>query len=277
MTVKPFAAKPFIVACVQVNASNDMGANIKIASQFVRDAAAKGAELVLLPENVVMMEHGRDNVIAKALPAENHPALNAFVALAKELKIWLHCGSLAIKQDNGKLANRTFVVNPVGQVIATYDKIHMFDVNLGGGEQYNESATYNCGTKTAMVDLPWGKLGLTICYDVRFAHLYRQLAQAGADFLTVPAAFTQTTGEAHWHILLRARAIETGCFVFAPAQTGIHAGNRQTFGHALIIDPWGKILADAGTAPGFITVVIDPAMVAATRAKVPSLSLNARF
>ncbi|MBL8642730.1 MAG: carbon-nitrogen hydrolase family protein [Rhodospirillaceae bacterium] len=271
------ASKTFRVACVQVTASNDMTANIKTASQFVRDAVAKGAEFVLLPENVVMMEAGRENTLAKALPEQNHPALTAFIALAKELKIWLHCGSLGLKQQNGKLANRSFVVNPAGEVVASYDKIHMFDVNLGGGEQYNESATFNCGDKTALIDLPWGKLGLTICYDVRFPQLYRQLAQAGADFLAVPAAFTKTTGEAHWHVLLRARAIETGCYVFAPAQTGTHAGNRQTFGHALIIDPWGKVLADAGTEPGFIVADIDPAQVAATRAKVPSLSLNARF
>jgi predicted amidohydrolase len=271
------AGGKFTVACVQVNASNDMDANLKIVSQYIRDAAANGASLVLLPENVVMMEWGRDAVTAKALPEENHPVLAAFKALAKELSIWLHCGSLAIKRDNGKLANRTFVVNPVGDVVAFYDKIHMFDVNLGGGEQYSESSTFDSGTTTALVDLPWGKLGLTICYDVRFAHLYRKLAQAGADFLTVPAAFTQTTGEAHWHILLRARAIETGCYVFAPAQTGTHVKGRQTFGHALIIDPWGKVLADAGTAPGVITAEIDPALVAATRAKVPSLSLNAQF
>jgi predicted amidohydrolase len=271
------ASQPFTVACVQVNASNDMDANIKTVSQFVRDAAAKGAELVLLPENVVMMESGRTNTLAKAHAEAGHPALAAFVDLAKELKIWLHCGSLAITQENGKLANRTFMLNPEGKRVATYDKIHMFDVNLGGGEQYNESATFNAGADAVVVDLPWGKLGLTICYDVRFAQLYRKLAQAGADFLTIPAAFTQTTGEAHWHVLLRARAIETGCYVFAPAQTGSHAGNRQTFGHALIVDPWGRVLRDAGKDPGVIMAKIDPGVVAETRAKVPSLSLNARF
>ncbi len=271
------AGQPFTVACVQVNASNDMDANIKIASQFVREAAGKGAQLVLLPENVVMMESGRANTLAKAHVEAEHPALVAFTALAKELKIWLHCGSLAIKQENGKLANRTFMLNPAGERVALYDKIHMFDVNLGGGEQYNESATFNAGEKAELVDLPWGKLGLTICYDVRFPQLYRQLAQAGADFLTIPAAFTQTTGEGHWHVLLRARAIETGCYVFAPAQTGTHPGNRQTFGHALIIDPWGRVLRDAGKDPGVICAKIDPAMVAETRAKIPSLGLNAKF
>lgn len=268
---------PFTVACLQVNASNDMAANIETALRLTREAVKSGAQFVLMPENVVMMEWGREASLAKAHPEHDHPALKAFMALASELKIWLHCGSLAIKRDNGKLANRTFVLDPAGAIVAAYDKIHMFDVNLGGGEHYNESATFDCGTKAVTVDLPWGRLGLSICYDLRFAQLYRQLALAGSHFLTVPAAFTKTTGEAHWHVLLRARAIETGCFVFAPAQTGTHAGDRQTYGHALIINPWGEVLADAGTEPCVILAKIEPAQVAAVRAKIPSLSLNAAF
>jgi predicted amidohydrolase len=267
----------FTAACIQVNASNDMAANIGVASDLARKAVAEGADLVLMPENVAMMEWGRANVTAKAMPEETHAALAAFRALAKELKIWLHCGSLSVSQPSGKVANRTYVLNPAGEIVARYDKIHMFDVDLGNGERYIESSTFAAGNSAVAVDLPWGKLGLTICYDLRFPHLYRHLGQAGADFLTVPAAFTKVTGEAHWHVLLRARAIETGCFVFAPAQTGTHAGDRKTFGHALIINPWGEILADAGTEPGFITAQINVTEVAKARGKIPALGLNAPF
>lgn len=270
-------AQPFVAACLQVNASNDMAANIAVASDLTRKAVARGAQLVLMPENVAMMEWGRDNIMAKAMPEETHTALKAFRVLAKDLSIWLHCGSLAVLLPNRKVANRTYVVNPSGDVVAKYDKIHMFDVDLGNGESYRESATFEAGNASTLVDLPWGKLGLTICYDLRFPHLYRHLAQAGADFLTVPAAFTKVTGEAHWHVLQRARAIETGCYVFAPAQTGTHANDRKTFGHALIISPWGEVLADAGTEPGFITATIDPAEVAKARGRVPAINLNVAF
>ncbi|MDX2222151.1 MAG: carbon-nitrogen hydrolase family protein [Rhodospirillaceae bacterium] len=265
----------FRVACLQVNAGNDMAANIAAATVLARNAASQGAHLVLMPENVAMMEWGRAAITAKAMRETEHAALTAFRALARELKLWLHCGSLAVLRDNGKVANRTYMVDPDGAVIASYDKIHMFDVDLGNGERYAESSTFEPGADLKWVDLPWGRLGLTICYDLRFPHLYRRLAQAGADFLTVPSAFTQVTGEAHWHVLLRARAIETGCYMFAPAQTGTHAGNRKTYGHALIVGPWGEVLADAGTAPGVILADIDPAQVAAARAKIPALALDA--
>jgi predicted amidohydrolase len=273
----PDVGQPFIAACLQVNASNDMAANIDVAARLTRDAVAQGAQLVLMPENVSMMEQGRAATVAKAMPEATHLALKAFQALAFDLKIWLHCGSLSVLRDNGKLANRTYILKPDGTIAASYDKIHMFDVDLGGGEQYHESATFESGTTAVTVDLPWGRLGLTVCYDLRFAHLFRQLAQGGAQFLTVPSAFTQKTGEAHWHVLLRARAIETGCFVFAPAQTGVHVGNRKTYGHALIVNPWGEVLADAGTEPGFVMAKIDPTEVVAARAKIPSLALNATF
>jgi predicted amidohydrolase len=269
--------KTFTAACLQVNASNDLAANIAQASELTRRAVRDGADLVLMPENVSMMEWGRANITAKAMPEKDHAALAAFRALAKELRVWLHCGSLAVTMPSGKVANRTYMLDPEGNIKASYDKIHMFDVDLGNGEKYRESATFEAGNQAVMVDLPWGKLGLTICYDLRFPHLYRRLGQAGADFLTVPAAFTKVTGEAHWHILLRARAIETGCFVFAPAQTGTHAGDRKTFGHALIINPWGEILADAGQEPGVILAEIDPAQVAAARAKIPALTTDAVF
>lgn len=267
---------PFTAACLQVNATNDMAENLNTVTGLIREAAVAGANIVLMPENVVMMEWGKNNIVAKAMTEETHTAISAFRALATELDIWLHCGSLGILLPNGKVANRTYVVDPNGDVKAQYDKIHMFDVDLGPGERYAESTTYEAGASPAFVDLPWGRLGLSICYDLRFPHLYRHLAHGGAHFLTVPAAFTKISGEAHWHVLMRARAIETGCFVFAPAQTGVH-GNRKTYGHALIVNPWGEVLADAGEAPGFISARIDPGEVVKARTRIPSLSLNVDF
>ena len=261
----------FKAACIQVNASNDMATNIQAAARLACDARAAGAKLILMPENVSMMEWGRANIIAKAQPEAEHQALAAFRELAAELGVWLHCGSLAVLLENGRIANRTIMLDPRGDIVARYDKIHMFDVDLGGGEAYRESATFEPGAQAVTVGLPWGKLGLSICYDLRFPHLFRGLAKAGADFLAVPAAFTRTTGKAHWHVLLRARAIETGCFVFAPAQCGTHAGGRETFGHALIIAPWGQVLADGGEQPGFIIADINTDEVDEARRMVPSL------
>jgi predicted amidohydrolase len=262
----------FKVACIQVNATNDLDVNIRTAAGLACDARSAGAGLVLMPENVAMMEWGRQNVIAKAMLEESHKALAAFREVARETGLWLHCGSLAVLLENGMVANRTYLLDPRGDVVAKYDKIHMFDVDLGNGESYRESATFAPGTDTVVADTPWGKLGLSICYDLRFPHLFRDLAKAGADFLAIPAAFTRTTGRAHWHVLLRARAIETGCFVFAPAQCGEHVGGRQTFGHALIVSPWGMVLADGGEQAGFVITEVDPSEVMDARRKVPSLT-----
>jgi len=267
----------FTAACIQVNAGNDLAANIAAASVWVRKARAAGAAFALLPENVAMMEWGRDNLIAKAAAEDRHPALPAFQALARETGIWLHGGTLHIRLDDGRLANRSYVIAPDGSIAARYDKIHMFDVDLGNGESYRESATFRPGAGAASVDLPWGRLGLTICYDLRFPQLFRALAKAGAQFICVPSAFTRTTGRAHWHVLLRARAIETGCYVLAPAQCGDHAGGRQTYGHALIVAPWGEVLADGGEEPGLVMAEIDPGQVDLARGKVPSLSQDRAF
>lgn len=269
--------RPFTVACVQVNAGRDLTRNVATACDMTRAARARGADLVLMPENVAVMEWGRRNVLAQAMPEDRHAALAAFRDLARETRAWLHCGSLTVLVGEGRAANRTYVLRPDGEVAATYDKIHMFDVDLGNGESYRESATFAPGDRAVVADTPWGGLGLSICYDLRFPHLYRALAHGDASFLAVPAAFTRTTGQAHWHVLLRARAIETGCYVFAPAQTGIHANDRQTYGHALIVDPWGEVLADAGEAPGLIVAEIDPARVADARAKLPSLRHDRPF
>lgn len=273
----PPSKSPLLVACLQVNAGNDLGQNIETAVGLVGEAVEGGAEFILMPENVTMMEWGRKAITSKAQTENDHQGLAAFRAAAKQHRIWLHCGSLAISLDDGRVANRTYVLDSDGEIAARYDKIHMFDVDLGNGERYAESSTFAPGDKAVLVDLPWGKLGLTICYDLRFPSLFRDLAQAGADMITVPSAFTQVTGEAHWHVLLQARAIETGAFVLAPAQTGTHPADRKTFGHALIVDPWGKVLADAGTEPGFISATINIADVGLTRQKMPSLSHDRPF
>ena len=265
-------------ACIQVNASNDMDRNIQIAAALACDARAAGAELVVMPENVSMMEWGRANILAKAMPEDGHKALAAFKELARETGLWLHTGSLSVLLDGGeKVANRSYLLSPQGEVVTQYDKIHMFDVDLGEGEVYRESATFAPGREAVLAETPWAPIGMTICYDLRFPQLYRSLAQAGAQILVVPAAFTRVTGKAHWHVLLRARAIETGSFVLAPAQCGEHAGGRQTFGHALIVSPWGAILADAGEQPGYIMAGLDLDQVAEVRGKVPSLEHDRAF
>jgi predicted amidohydrolase len=267
----------FKAACLQVNAGNDLQANLDEASRLCVEARAAGAELILMPENVAMMEWGRSNIVLKAMPEDQHLALKSFQSLARELGCWLHVGSLAVLVDDGMVANRTYVINPSGLISAKYDKIHMFDVDLGLGEVYKESATFQPGDTAQVARLPWGRMGLSVCYDLRFGHLYRAYAKAGCDFLAVPAAFTRTTGKAHWHVLLRARAIETGCYVFAPAQCGTHVNNRETYGHALIVSPWGEILADALEQPGFVIADIDIKEVTEARRKVPCLEHDRPF
>jgi predicted amidohydrolase len=218
-----------------------------------------------------MMEPDRRQVYAKAFSESDHPALGAFRELARETGAWILGGSITVRAGPGKVANRSLLLDPGGEIAGRYDKIHMFDVDLPGGESYRESDTYEPGRATCVARTPWGGLGMTVCYDLRFPWLYRDLALAGADFLSVPSAFTRPTGTAHWSVLLRARAIETGCFVFAPAQCGEHAGGRKTYGHSLIVDPWGAVLAEAGEGVGVIVADIDPSRVAEVRTSVPSL------
>ncbi len=262
----------FTVACIQNTAQPEIGDSMRQVAELVRRARDAGADFILTPENVSMLEPRRRRVLDKAQPEDGHDALAAFRDLARETGAWLLAGSLTVKVEPERVANRSFLLDPAGGIVARYDKLHMFDVDLEGGESYRESRTYRPGDRAVVARLPWGVLGLTICYDLRFPHLYRSLAKAGADFLTVPSAFTRPTGRAHWHVLLRARAIETGCFVFAPAQCGEHAGGRKTYGHSLIVDPWGEILADGGEEPGFITAPVDTARIAEARSMVPSLS-----
>ncbi len=268
---------PFKVACVQMNSGREVDANIEAASEAIREAAGAGADFILTPENTTMIEPDRALRLAKARPESEHPAVPAFQALAAELGAWLLIGSLTIKLGAGLCANRAYLFDAKGRIAARYDKIHMFDVDLAGGESYRESAAFRPGGEAVAADLPWGRLGLTVCYDMRFAYLYRALAHGGAHFIAVPSAFTRPTGRAHWHVLLRARAIETGCFILAPAQCGEHALGRKTYGHSLIVSPWGEILAEAGDDPAIVYAQIDPARVGEARAMVPSLQHDRDF
>ncbi len=267
----------FMAACVQLRAGRNVAANVEAAADLVRQAAEAGATFVATPENTSLMEAERALLFEKAKPEDEDEALRALRAVARERKIWLLIGSLPIRVAEDKLANRSFLVSPEGRIAARYDKIHMFDVDLAGGESYRESRNFAAGESAVTADLPWGRLGLSICYDLRFPQLYRALAHEGARFLTVPSAFTRQTGEAHWHVLLRARAIENGSFVFAPAQGGRHENGRETFGHSLIVAPWGEIIAEAGTEPGIVTAIVDPAKIEEARGRVPSLKHDRSF
>lgn len=270
--------KSFKAACVQLNSAAEIAPNLESASRYIRAAAGAGAQLVMTPENTTLIDPNRARAFAKTPTEHAHPGVPHFSALAKELGIWLLIGSMPVTADDGKrIANRSFLFDASGKVVARYDKIHMFDVDLPNGETYRESNGVKPGEQAVVASTPWGVLGLTICYDVRFAYLHRALAQAGAVMLTVPAAFTVPTGKAHWHVLLRARAIETGCFVFAPAQTGEHAEGRLTYGHSLIVSPWGEVLADAGEAPGFIAADVDLEQVSKARSMVPALRHDREF
>ncbi|MBN9432941.1 MAG: carbon-nitrogen hydrolase family protein [Bosea sp.] len=265
----------FKAACVQMNSGRSVEANVAAAEALIRDAAGAGASYVLTPEMTTILDRDKENLLSQIQPEEIDPSLQRFRELARELGIHLHIGSMAIRLPDDHIANRSFVIAPNGSVVGRYDKIHMFDVDLSGGESYRESATYRAGDTAVLADLPWAKVGLTICYDVRFPVLHRTLAKAGAAVIAVPAAFTKKTGEAHWHVLLRARAIETGSYIVAAAQAGHHEDGRDTYGHSMIIDPWGKILAEAGDAPGTIIADIDPAFSLSARQAIPAL-LNQR-
>jgi len=251
--------------------------NLDAAIRLIEQAKNAGAEYVLTPEMTNIFEIKRERLFATIAPEESDTTLAALRELARKLGIFLHVGSLAIKVLPEKAANRSFLIDRKGDILARYDKIHMFDVELGAGESYRESRNYRPGEIGVAADLPWGRLGLTICYDLRFPALYRALAEAGCSFLAIPSAFTKQTGEAHWHVLIRARAIENGAFVLAAAQGGKHENGRETFGHSLIVDPWGRILAEGGTEPGVLLAAIDPAEVTAARAKIPSLQHGRRF
>lgn len=262
----------FKVACVQNCATNDMPANLATVERLVRAAHEQGAALVCLPEFFCNLEPADGSYYDKGFDADQHPALAAMRGIGRELGLWLLLGSMPVKAADRKVHNRSIVLDPQGAVVATYNKIHLFDVAIKDGQSYQESNGVAAGAEAVIAALPWGGLGLTICYDLRFPHLYRQLAQHGASFLSIPAAFTAKTGAAHWHTLVRARAIETGCYVFAPGQCGTRPWGRATYGHSLIVDPWGTVLADAGEQEGVVVAEVDPARVTEVRRMIPSLS-----
>ena len=267
----------FKAACLQMNSGSDLSANLSTLKGMVREAAEQGAALVMSPEYCLLMDGSGRVMREGALPADGGEALKELQALAAQLKIWLLAGSLTLKTGDERIVNRSFLIDSDGGIAATYDKIHMFDVTLPDGKVIRESSAYRPGEQAVTAATPWGLLGMTICYDLRFPQLYRTLAQQGAEFLSIPSSFQRQTGKAHWHALMRARAIENAAYVFAPAMCGEHGGNRQTYGHALIVDPWGEVLAEAGEEPGIIYAEIDPARVAKIRTMMPSLQHDRPF
>jgi predicted amidohydrolase len=272
-----------LIALIQTTSSDDPRENLARISARIREAASDGATFILTPEvsNCVSMSRSHQEQVLQLEPDDL--SLSGYRALAGELGVWLLIGSLALKTGDvdGRFANRSFLIDPSGEIVARYDKIHMFDVDVNKDETYRESDGYRPGAKAVVAPTPFGDLGLSICYDLRFAYLYRALAQAGAEILTVPAAFSPVTGKAHWESLLRARAIETGCYVLAPAQTGQHSAGRgkerQTYGHSLVISPWGEVLADGGTEERTVLVEIDRSEVAQARRKIAALCHDREF
>ncbi|MFZ0101983.1 MAG: carbon-nitrogen hydrolase family protein [Pseudolabrys sp.] len=271
------SAGTFKAAMIQMRSGLTPGANSDDAVRMIGEAKSAGADYVLTPEMTNILAARREQLFSVVVEEEADASLATLREVARKLGIYVHIGSLAIKISPDRAANRSFLIGPKGDILARYDKIHMFDVDLAGGESYRESRNYRPGELAVLADLPWGRLGLTVCYDLRFPALYRALAEAGATMLAIPSAFTKQTGEAHWHVLMRARAIENGSFVFAAAQGGKHENGRDTYGHSLIVDPWGSIIAEGGTEPGVIMAEIDPAEVAGARARIPSLQHGRRF
>ena len=266
------------VACAQLTSTTDIAENIEISSELIREAHSQGAQLIGLPEVVNLVQRSRRKSAEVVKTEDDETSLKAYRELAAELGVWLHTGSLVIKlMDDERNVNRSFLIDDKGAIAATYDKIHMFDVDLENGVSFRESKVFKPGDRAVVAETPWCGLGMTICYDIRFAYLYRALAKAGASVLMVPAAFTRQTGRAHWHILLQARAIETGCYVVAPAQCGDHEDGRQTYGHSLIVAPWGEILADGGEEPGVVMAELDFSRIDKARGMVPALSHDRDF
>ncbi|NND64885.1 MAG: carbon-nitrogen hydrolase family protein [Gammaproteobacteria bacterium] len=261
------------VAAIQLRSSDDIKENIATVSALIRQANDQGAQFIATPEITSLVDCRPGMLAKKSCHEEDDQALAAFSQLAAELKIWLLIGSIPIRSHSEKCVNRSFLLGPNGDIVARYDKIHLFDISLGENETYLESARYNPGDDAVIAQVDNLKLGMTVCYDVRFPHLFRDLSKAGAQLITVPAAFARTTGKLHWHVLMRARAIETSCFVIAPAQGGKHTDGRETYGHSLIVDPWGQILAEApGDEPGVIVSTLNLEQVDEVRQKMPMLA-----
>ncbi len=259
-------------ALIQLCSGRDMARNIADATALIEDAVRQGAQFVLTPEMTNILETDRDRLRGLVRPEGEDRSVQAFAELSRNRRIWLLAGSFALKGPGDKLVNRSLLFSPEGGVAARYDKVHLFDVDLPDGQRLRESAAYSAGHPVPVVRLPFATVGLTVCYDVRFPHLYKALAKAGAEVLTVPSAFTRITGEAHWHVLLRARAIETGSFVLAPAQAGLHECGRETFGMSLAVSPSGDIIAEGGGEPQIVMTVIDRSQADAARRRIPVLA-----
>ena len=268
------------LACVQANTGNDLASNLATVNAMIREAAANGAQWILTAEYTLMMDGSGRVMRENALAADGGAPLAELKSLAKSLKVWLLIGSLTLRtgeEADTRIVNRSFLIDDRSEVVATYDKIHMFDVTLPDGKVIRESSAYRPGDKAVIAETPWGKLGMTVCYDLRFPGLFRTLAQAGAQIITVPSSFQRQTGKVHWQVLLQARAIENACYIIAPAMCGEHAGNRQTFGHSLVVNPWGEVMADGGEAPGILYAEIDLARVAKVRGMIPSLTHDREY
>lgn len=268
----------FTAACVQLRSGKGVNANLEQSEELIRQAAAAGAHYIQTPEMTNLLVRSRDELFGAITNEIEDVTLTRFQDLAQELDVWIHAGSLAIAAGGGKVANRAFLIAPNGSIKARYDKIHMFDVDLPNGESWRESATYVPGTEAVVADLPWLRMGLAVCYDVRFPAIFRQQARAEASLLAIPAAFTRQTGQAHWHVLQRARAIENGAYVVSAAQGGCHEDGRETYGHSLIVDPWGVIIGEIdGDEPGFVTAVIKPEDAIKARLRIPAIANEREF
>lgn len=270
-------AQSLKAACIQLTTGSEPRQNLAAMMPLIHEAHQQGADFIALPEVLDIIEPRRPLIFDKAETEDRHFILQALRNTAATLGRWILAGSVVVKLGPEKLANRSVLINDQGQIVARYDKIHMFDVDLPDQPTYRESAAYQAGTAAVVAPTPWFTLGMSICYDIRFAYLYRALAQAGAGVIIIPAAFTHFTGTAHWHVLVRARAIETGCFIIAPAQCGQNAPGRQTYGHSLIVAPWGEILAEAGDTPGVITATLDLTRITQSRTMVPALTHDRHF
>ena len=265
------------IACLQTNSGNNFAANLATLAAMAREAAAGDARFMFSPEYVLMMDGSGRTMRENALDASGEPALSALSALSRELGAWHLVGSLTLKSEDGRMFNRSLLISDKGQVIAAYDKIHMFDATLPSGTVIRESSAYRPGERAVIAETPWGGLGMTVCYDLRFPHLYRVLAQRGAVMLAIPSSFQRETGKAHWHALLKARAIKNASFVVAAAMCGDHPGERMTYGHSLVVDPWGEVIAEGGESPGVVYADLDLSRVAAVRTMLPSLAHDRPF
>jgi predicted amidohydrolase len=265
------------IACLQTNSGNDYAANLETLSAMMRQAAAGGARFVFSAEYALMMDGSGRTMREKAQDARGEPALSALTALSRELGLWHLAGSLTLMSDDGRMFNRSMLISDKGEAVASYDKIHMFDATLPSGMVIKESSAYRPGERAVVATTPWGPLGMSVCYDLRFPQLYRALARGGATMLAIPSSFQRETGKAHWHVLMRARAIENACFVIAPALCGDHPGKRMTYGHSLVIDPWGEVLADGGESPGVVYADLDLGQVEKVRGMLPSLAHDRPF